>query len=310
MMITRSALPLMALALLVATCANPAAEAPTGSQVVAELADSKITVNVQSVKAGTIKIGVRNLGTMEHSFVVLKTDLLQDKLPVDGASAKAKEDGKVGEIPSIPAGKSAAVTKISTMSTISNPDVISSRMRSPCPNWNSVSFVSGQSMRFMPSCGRCNFSWTFPVSGAHRIESVELRRKTSSPFGRRSRAASGIHLYGSHQIEAPYSEIARSKEAPGRPVASAFASTSSRPSPYFEFIRRAVSSWAGVISMPTTRRAPRRFNHAETYAVPHPSSTMSLPRTSGRTLTSDSGVLHTPHEISCSFHACSARPSV
>jgi len=110
MMITRSALPLMALALLVATCANPAAEAPTGSQVVAELADSKITVNVQSVKAGTIKIGVRNLGTMEHSFVVLKTDLLQDKLPVDGASAKAKEDGKVGEIPSIPAGKSAAVT--------------------------------------------------------------------------------------------------------------------------------------------------------------------------------------------------------
>ena len=46
MMITRSALPLMALALLVAACANPAAEAPTGSQVVAELADSKITVNV------------------------------------------------------------------------------------------------------------------------------------------------------------------------------------------------------------------------------------------------------------------------
>ena len=90
--------------------ANPAAEAPTGSQVVAELADSKITVNVQSVKAGTIKIGVRNLGTMEHSFVVLKTDLPQDKLPVDGASAKAKEDGKVGEIPSIPAGKSASVT--------------------------------------------------------------------------------------------------------------------------------------------------------------------------------------------------------
>ena len=30
--------------------------------------------------------------------------------PVDGASAKAKEDGKVGEIASIPAGKSSAVT--------------------------------------------------------------------------------------------------------------------------------------------------------------------------------------------------------
>ena len=110
MMISRVVPALMALALFDTACAGPAAEAPAGSQVVAELADTKITVNVPSVKAGKIKIGVRNLGTMEHSFEVLKTDLPPDKLPVDGASAKAKEDGKVGEIPSIPAGKSAAVT--------------------------------------------------------------------------------------------------------------------------------------------------------------------------------------------------------
>jgi len=110
MMFSRVVPALIALALLVAACTGPAAEAPAGSQVVAELADTKITVNVPSVKAGKIKIGVRNLGTMEHSFEVLKTDLPPDKLPVDGASAKAKEDGKVGEIPSIPAGKSAAVT--------------------------------------------------------------------------------------------------------------------------------------------------------------------------------------------------------
>ena len=110
MMITRFVPALMALALLAAACAGPAAEAPAGSQLVAELADTRVTVNVPSIKAGKIKIGVRNLGTMEHSFEVLKTDLPPDKLPVDGASAKAKEDGKVGEIPSIPAGKSAAVT--------------------------------------------------------------------------------------------------------------------------------------------------------------------------------------------------------
>src|SRR2546430_7723391 len=109
-MISRSVGALMAPAILAAACANSAAEAPTGSQVVAELADYKITVNVPSVKAGAIKIGVRNLGAMEHSFQVLKTDIPPDKLPVDGASAKAKEDGKVGEIASIPAGKSSAVT--------------------------------------------------------------------------------------------------------------------------------------------------------------------------------------------------------
>src|SRR5438093_11982950 len=100
----------MALALVLAACSNPAEYAPAGSQVVAELTDYKITVNVPSVKAGKIKIGVRNLASMEHSFQVLKTDLAADKLPVDGTSAKAKEDGKVGEIPSIPAGKSASVT--------------------------------------------------------------------------------------------------------------------------------------------------------------------------------------------------------
>ena len=108
-MISRSVSALVALAFLVAACANSAAEAPSGSQVVATLTDYKITVTVPSVKAGTIKIGVRNLGAMEHSFQVLKTDLPPDKLPVDGASAKAKEDGKVGEIASIAVGKSAAV---------------------------------------------------------------------------------------------------------------------------------------------------------------------------------------------------------
>ena len=110
MMATRIAAALVGLALLVAACGQPAADAPSGSQVIATLADYKITVDVPSVKAGKIKIGVRNLGNMEHSFQVLKTDLPADKLPIDSASAKAKEDGKVGEIASIPAGKSAAVT--------------------------------------------------------------------------------------------------------------------------------------------------------------------------------------------------------
>jgi hypothetical protein len=101
---------LVAIAVVGAACAGPAQEAPAGSQVIAEMTDYKITLNVPSVKAGSIKIGVRNLATMEHSLEVLKTDVPQDKIPIDGASAKASEVGKVGAIPSIPAGKSAART--------------------------------------------------------------------------------------------------------------------------------------------------------------------------------------------------------
>jgi uncharacterized cupredoxin-like copper-binding protein len=110
MMITRAVAAVIALVLFTAACANPAEGAPSGSQVVAEMSDYKIVLNVPSMKSGKIKIGVRNLASMEHSFQVLRTDLAPDKLPVDGASAKAKEDGKVGEIASIPAGKSASVT--------------------------------------------------------------------------------------------------------------------------------------------------------------------------------------------------------
>ena len=107
-MLPRSLVTLFALALLVASCGGAPDAAPAGAQVVAEMSDYKITVSVPSVKAGSVKIGVRNLASMEHSFQVIKTDLAPDKLPVDGASAKANEDGKVGELKSIPGGKSAA----------------------------------------------------------------------------------------------------------------------------------------------------------------------------------------------------------
>ena len=106
----RAPIALFTVTLLLAACGGQPEGAPSGSQVVAELSDYKIAVTVPSVKTGKIKIGVRNVANMEHSFQVLKTDLAPDKLPVDGASAKAKEDGKAGEIPSIPAGKSNALT--------------------------------------------------------------------------------------------------------------------------------------------------------------------------------------------------------
>jgi uncharacterized cupredoxin-like copper-binding protein len=100
---------LTTLALVLAACGGPPEAAPAGSQIIVEMTDFKLTANVPSVKAGTYKIGVRNLANMEHSFQVLKTDLPHDKLPIEGG-AKAREDGKVGEIKSLAAGKSGAVT--------------------------------------------------------------------------------------------------------------------------------------------------------------------------------------------------------
>ena len=102
---------LVSVGLLLAACGGAQqAGAPAGSQVIVEMTDYKVTVNVASVKAGSTKIGVRNLASQMHSFEVLKTDLPHDKLPIDGVTAKAKEDGKVGGIESIAPGGSASVT--------------------------------------------------------------------------------------------------------------------------------------------------------------------------------------------------------
>ena len=110
MTITKSLAAALMCGLLLVACGGPSVSASTGSQVIVEMTDYNVATNLPSVKAGTIKIGVRNLASMEHNFEVIKTDLAADQLPVDPASAKAIDVGKVGEIAKIPGGTSAAVT--------------------------------------------------------------------------------------------------------------------------------------------------------------------------------------------------------
>src|SRR2546423_4074659 len=131
------------------------------------------------------------------------------------------------------------------------------------------------------------------------MTSVELRMKTSRPPWRRSRAASGIQRYGSTQMEAPYSDTARSKLSDGSPVSAASASTSGNSMPVSAISRRAVASCAGVMSTPTGR-APCFASHAEKYAVPQPSSTTSSRATSPSTCRSDSSIAQMPQWISSS----------
>ena len=109
--IAMSLIALLACGSLLVSCGGASASPATPpSQIVVEMSDYKVVTNVPSIKAGTVKIGVRNLAAMEHNFTVIKTDLAADALPVDPATSKAKEDGKVGEIATIPGGSSAAVT--------------------------------------------------------------------------------------------------------------------------------------------------------------------------------------------------------
>ena len=92
------------------SCAQAAETVPPDAQVIVTMKDYSVALNVASVKAGAVKFAVQNSGAMAHDFELIKTDLAADKLPVDGGSAKAKEDGLVKQVQNIGIGKVQAVS--------------------------------------------------------------------------------------------------------------------------------------------------------------------------------------------------------
>ncbi len=110
-MIPRLVAPLCALALLVASCgASAPATLPSDTQVTVDMKEYSITVTPATFAAGTIKFGIRNAGQMPHQFDLIKTDLAAGKLPIDPATAKAKEDGLVKQVLNIQPGKVATAS--------------------------------------------------------------------------------------------------------------------------------------------------------------------------------------------------------
>jgi uncharacterized cupredoxin-like copper-binding protein len=101
---------LLGLALTIAACAGAAEMIPPDVDLAVTMKDYRVELSVDTLKAGTVKIGVKNSGGMEHSFELIKSDLPFDKLPIDSGAAKAKEDGLIKQVKSIGVGKVATLT--------------------------------------------------------------------------------------------------------------------------------------------------------------------------------------------------------
>jgi uncharacterized cupredoxin-like copper-binding protein len=103
------ALP-VALALLAVGCGGgasssstaPATSAPSqltsapsaaAGTVTAEVSEFKIALGAESAPAGSVTFDVMNTGTIDHEFVVFKTDLAADKLPLSADGSKVDEEG-------------------------------------------------------------------------------------------------------------------------------------------------------------------------------------------------------------------------
>jgi uncharacterized cupredoxin-like copper-binding protein len=95
-------------AVTIAACSAASENIPTDVDVAVHMQDYKVILSVATVKAGTVRFGIKNEGGMEHSFELIKTDLPFDQLPT--ADAKAKEDGLVKQVKSLGVGKVSVVS--------------------------------------------------------------------------------------------------------------------------------------------------------------------------------------------------------
>jgi uncharacterized cupredoxin-like copper-binding protein len=115
----RSLAVVAAIACLVAACSGtasvapsvaPASVAPAGGPIAVEMKEWTVTPSSATAKAGSITFNVKNGGAAVHEFVVVKTDLKADKLPIAGSIIDESVLAPVDEIEDIAVGATPTLT--------------------------------------------------------------------------------------------------------------------------------------------------------------------------------------------------------
>ena len=100
-------LPLVALAAAVVV-ASPISAAPSKTLVKVQLKEFKVLPNPLKAKRGAVSFSVKNIGSIPHELVVLKTNTPPAKLRVK--SGRAVETGRVGRVGPLKPGASKGLT--------------------------------------------------------------------------------------------------------------------------------------------------------------------------------------------------------
>jgi uncharacterized cupredoxin-like copper-binding protein len=92
-----------------AVTASPATS--TATEVTVTESEYRIDLSAATSPAGKVTFHIKNAGTMVHEFVVIKTDLTADKVPLASSGVEVDEDATgltaVDEVEDIAAGASA-----------------------------------------------------------------------------------------------------------------------------------------------------------------------------------------------------------
>lgn len=90
--------------------ASVAASTAAGGPISVELKEWAVTPESVTAKAGAITFNVKNAGTKVHEFVVVKTDLKAEALPVSGSKIDESALTPVDEIEDIAVGATPTLT--------------------------------------------------------------------------------------------------------------------------------------------------------------------------------------------------------
>ena len=95
-----------AIAVQAATADSPSATASRGTTV--KMTEFKFLPKTLSAKAGRLRVTAKNVGKVQHEFVLIRTKRAASKLPRKGN--QASEKGAIGEIGEQKRGRSASKT--------------------------------------------------------------------------------------------------------------------------------------------------------------------------------------------------------
>lgn len=89
-----AALAIMASVVLLAACSS----GPTAGPVSATVKEWQIDLSSTTLKAGALTFNITNAGDKEHEFVIRKTDLKSDKLPLNADGEVSEEAPELTEV--------------------------------------------------------------------------------------------------------------------------------------------------------------------------------------------------------------------
>jgi uncharacterized cupredoxin-like copper-binding protein len=83
---------------------------PSGASMDVSLTEFAITPDALTAAAGEVTFTIKNDGTMEHEFVIIRTDLAADALPTDGSTVDEEGLDVIDEAEGIAPGDTATLT--------------------------------------------------------------------------------------------------------------------------------------------------------------------------------------------------------